>query len=219
MPPSKVKGGGFEGPEEYLFELTGGSLGLDLANTVDERPTGHPRELLSSFVRLVSWSRQSGVLNRAEAAAMLREGAERPPAADEILLRAKNFREAVFLIFSSLAAGRRPPEDSLKTLNAALPDALSRLRIHRSGRQYRWVWAEAGSLERLLWPVIRSAARLLTSPDLPRIRECAADTCSWLFLDRSRNRSRRWCDMSVCGNRSKARRHYRRTRAESRRSA
>lgn len=62
----------------------------------------------------------------------------------------------------------------------------------------------------MLWPVARSAAELLTSPDAQRVRECALRSCSWLFVDRSRNRRRRWCDMKTCGNRAKARRHYRR---------
>jgi predicted RNA-binding Zn ribbon-like protein len=63
-----------------------------------------------------------------------------------------------------------------------------------------------------VWGVLRSAADLLTSDDLGRLRECASDTCAWLFLDHSKNRSRRWCDMTVCGNRDKVRRHRQRQR-------
>jgi predicted RNA-binding Zn ribbon-like protein len=65
----------------------------------------------------------------------------------------------------------------------------------------------------MLWPVVRSAAELLTSDELGRVRECAADNCAWLFLDRSKNRSRRWCDMAVCGNRDKVRRFRQRSRS------
>ena len=72
---------------------------------------------------------------------------------------------------------------------------------------------DEGALDRPLWPVLRSAAALLTSDDIARIRECAAERCAWLFIDHSRNRSRRWCDMRDCGNRAKARRHYARAKA------
>src|SRR5690606_34555848 len=74
-------------------------------------------------------------------------------------------------------------------------------------------WPESNALDQVLWPVAVSAAELLTSADRERVKECAADTCNWLFLDMSRNRSRRWCDMKECGNRAKARRFYKRQRA------
>jgi predicted RNA-binding Zn ribbon-like protein len=48
--------------------------------------------------------------------------------------------------------------------------------------------------------------------DRPAIRECAAGTCTWLFLDRSRSHRRRWCSMTSCGNREKVRRFYARKR-------
>jgi predicted RNA-binding Zn ribbon-like protein len=70
-------------------------------------------------------------------------------------------------------------------------------------------------LRQVLWPVIRSAADLVTSPDISQIRECGAPDCNWLFLDRSRSGRRRWCDMSTCGNRAKARRYYSRHRRNS----
>ncbi len=82
---------------------------------------------------------------------------------------------------------------------------------------FRWDWVGSPvPVERLLWSVARSAGELLTASELDRIRECASDRCSWLFLDCSRSRRRRWCDMKTCGNRAKARRHYQRTRQSSR---
>ena len=71
---------------------------------------------------------------------------------------------------------------------------------------YAFIWPGTDDLARPLWPLALSAGDLLTSADRERVKECAADNCSWLFLDMSRNRSRRWCDMAVCGNRAKARR-------------
>ncbi|MBI4413448.1 MAG: CGNR zinc finger domain-containing protein, partial [candidate division NC10 bacterium] len=79
---------------------------------------------------------------------------------------------------------------------------------------FAWRWTGDGQrLDRMLWAVTRSAADLLTSGELAAVRECEAETCAWLFMDRSRNRSRRWCDMKACGNRAKARRHYERKKA------
>jgi predicted RNA-binding Zn ribbon-like protein len=103
-------------------------------------------------------------------------------------------------------------------LNAAVRDAAERRQIVATGRGFRWRWAGGGtSLESVLWPIARSAGELLASEERSQVRVCDADTCAWLFVDRSRNRSRRWCSMDSCGNRAKARRHYSRKRASSKR--
>ena len=93
--------------------------------------------------------------------------------------------------------------------------ALRHRKLTRTSGDYRWEWQSEGGnlLDRILWPIAESAANLLTSQDRADIRECDAPDCEWLFLDHSRNGSRRWCDMKSCGNRQKARRHYRRARA------
>jgi predicted RNA-binding Zn ribbon-like protein len=76
----------------------------------------------------------------------------------------------------------------------------------------RWRGDESG-LDGILWPILRSAARLLTDGDHSRLGQCADDRgCGYLFYDTSRNRSRRWCDMNSCGNRAKSQRHYARHR-------
>lgn len=91
---------------------------------------------------------------------------------------------------------------------------MGQARVLAVGPGFAWTWPEeAADLARPLWPVARSAAELLTSPDLGRVHECLGDNCGWLFLDTSRNRRRTWCSMEGCGNRAKARRHYARRRA------
>lgn len=82
------------------------------------------------------------------------------------------------------------------------------LRLIATDSSFAWEWTETDQLEFILWQVVRSTADLLTSPERDRIRECAGEDCGWVFLDLSRNRSRRWCDMEDCGNRAKAHRHY-----------
>jgi predicted RNA-binding Zn ribbon-like protein len=119
-------------------------------------------------------------------------------------------------IFSALAAENRPEPEKLAALNTALGEAFPHLRLEQHGGQFRWHWADASNrLDRLLWPVTRSAAELLTSSEVSLVRECASERCSWMFVDRSRTHRRRWCDMKTCGNRAKARRHYERRKQRS----
>jgi predicted RNA-binding Zn ribbon-like protein len=222
-----VRRGGRPAPRAFLFEVTGGELCLDLANTIDCRPTESPKERLGSYADLVSWGEQAGALCGAEARRLAAAARRRPAAAVAVLRRARILREALFAIFSAVSRSNVPPEADLEMLNDELGRAMAKARITvgqgnssnrtRSVRsrpvRYRYGWGgTGGDLDRVLWPVARSATDLLTGDLLIRVRECDAGNCAWLFLDTSRNRSRRWCDMTVCGNREKAHRHYRRVR-------
>ncbi len=205
---ARVKGGGVLTPQGFLFELTGAALCLDFANTVDNRrEPSRRKELLSGYAELASWARQAGVLDREHEDALVREAVRRPREAAKTLARAAALREALFAAFSEIAAGRQAPAPALAVLNEALPGALGGLHLKREDGAYTWAWSPTGAgLDLMLAPVVLSAAELLVSPDLSRVRECAAESCGWLFLDKSKNRTRRWCDMTVCGNRAKARR-------------
>jgi len=212
---SPIKRGGRRTPLGFEFELTGGAPCLDLANTLDERPLPSRRDNLEGYADLVDWAEQSRLLTHAEAQALRRAATRKPAEARRTLERARALREAVFAVFSALADGRPVPAEALRSLNGALARAFARLELapERPGFRARFAGAP-DDLERPLFAVARSAYELLTAPDeLERLRVCAAETCDWLFLDRSKNRSRRWCDMSVCGNRDKARRFYRRNRS------
>jgi predicted RNA-binding Zn ribbon-like protein len=197
------------------FELSGGVLGLDFANTWSDR--GRPEsEKLRGYPDLLAFARQAGLLTAGEEIRLAARAGEEPQAAGAALALGRELREGLYRIFSAVAASRPPAAADLALLNAALPGALARLRLERRGAGFGWTWAApAGPLEAPLWPILRSAAELLTSEELKLVRECAASSCTWLFVDRSRNRSRRWCSMETCGNRAKAHRHYRR-RSETR---
>ena len=144
---------------------------------------------------------------------MLVEANRHPEQADTVLRHAIEVREAMFRIFFALSAETLPQESDLGTLNEALSEAMAQARIVRSQNGFSWDWAgKKDALARPLWPVVRLAAELLTSVELNKVRICAAEDCSWLFLDTSKNHSRRWCDMNTCGNRAKARKHYERKR-------
>lgn len=199
--------------QEPTFELSGGALCLDFANTWGDRE--RPEEdRLRSYPDLLAFALQAGTLTAAEAARLAGRAGREPGEAAAALARALELREALYRIFSAGAAGMAgggPEAADLERLNAALPEALSHLRLEPRGRELVWTWAAADDpLEAPLWPVVRSAAELLTSEEWRRVRECGGGACTWLFLDHSRNRSRRWCSMETCGNRAKARRHYRR---------
>ena len=196
------------------LKLLGGRVCLDFANTVGWHAGDNPSEHLRSYADIVLWSRHAGILEDDQAYRLMHEAAERPDEADATFDRAIKLREAIYRIFSAIAADRRPETADLDLLNDVLSEALPRLRVKLRAEGFTWSWADAdGALDRVLWPVARSAAELLVSGELGRVRECAGQGCGWLFVDVSRNRLRRWCDMKSCGNRAKARRHYERVKA------
>jgi len=196
------------------LKLIGGALCLDFANTSGWRPDPGDEEYLRDFEDLLVWSEHAGALDGAEARALARTGKTEPEKARTIHRRAVALRDAVYRIFSAVAADRRAGAGDVDLLNRIIDDAYRHLRLVPRGAGFAWEWyGVEGALELPLWRVARSAAELLVSPELERVRECSGDRCDWLFLDASKNRSRRWCDMANCGNRAKARRNYERRRA------
>jgi predicted RNA-binding Zn ribbon-like protein len=196
------------------MKLLGGALCLDFANTANWHKSEQPVELLTSYRDLVEWSRHADLLTEQEADRLLREADDRPIDAERVRERAVDLREAIYRIFTAVADDRKPDVDDLELLNGALGPALSNARIVEAQDGFTWDWADSAALDRMLWPVARSAAELLASAQLDRARQCADEKCGWLFLDMSRNRSRRWCAMEYCGNRNKARTYYRRQQTD-----
>jgi predicted RNA-binding Zn ribbon-like protein len=200
------------------LELVGGRLCLDFANTVSTRNESLRREYLTCYDELVEWSRHAGVLTDHEALRLKREAARCPVEAAAVLDKALATRETIYRIFSAVAHQQAPAAADVTALNAALAEALGRLRIRPTEDGFEWQWVqEPQALDIMLWPVVRSAADLLTSAELHRVGQCARrGRCDWLFVDSSKNLSRRWCSMNACGSRDKARRYYQRKRAERR---
>jgi predicted RNA-binding Zn ribbon-like protein len=195
---------------EYTFSRIGGRLCLDFANTVGSHAGPDPDDHLRSYEDLVTWGRQLEVVPPRTAKLLLAEASRHPALAAATLARARELREALYRVFSAMASGEPPPASELLRLNDELKQALSRQRLALDGGQVTWTFESSPSdLDVMLWPVARSASELLTGDaGIARLRECASETCGWLFVDTSKNRSRRWCDMADCGNRAKARRHY-----------
>jgi len=192
------------------FELTGGALCLDFANTLGDRPRSQ-NEHLRTYEDFLRFSRQTGTIPLEDLEGLEQLLRECPTCADAAFERILDVREAIYRIFSAEAVGKTPGEDDVRILNSALNKAMRQSELRCCEGEFDWHWGgPAQALDRPLWPIVRSAAELLTSDEVPHLRECDSETCSWLFVDRSRNRRRRWCDMSTCGNRAKARRHYQR---------
>jgi predicted RNA-binding Zn ribbon-like protein len=182
---------------------------LDLVNTLQGRfrPEG-PVEVLSSFGTLLMFMEQSGLLpDRAVAQTLAR----RPPKAEQILTSVRTLREAAAAVLYAVVAGSTPPAAEVGTLERFALEALQRQELtwnrEPSDSNFAWSW-RSGQVEPdlPLWVLALQTTALLTSPALRRVRSCHTDTCRALFLDTSRNHTRRWCDMKICGNRVKARR-------------
>lgn len=199
------------------LELVGGSLCLDYANTVSARTEGLCREYLTNYDELVAWSHHVGILTSEEARALHDSAECRPDQAIATLSRAVTVRELLFRVFSAIVHDQEPDTADLATLNRVIREGLSRMEISPDGPGFAWTWVVGKEeLDRILWPILRSAADLLTSRDLRRVQQCARDGCDWLFLDLSKNQSRRWCSMDTCGSLVKSRRYYRRKKRQER---
>ena len=187
------------------FQRIGGTLSLDFANTVSGRRRTQHFDRLENYDSLLDWSVEAGVISQARARALRREALRYADCAVEIFTRSLVVREAIYSIFSTIAAGKNAPRASLERLNAELIEAMRNARIvPTTSRAFNWQLPhEVCGLFYPLQAVTRDAAELLTSRHLKEVRECANETCSWLFLDETRNHSRLWCEMRVCGNRSK----------------
>ena len=197
-----------------IFEFLSNRLCLDFTNTVKDSTSA--RELPSSYEELVGWSQQAGILSSEEAEQLLTKAVRCPAEAAMAFRRAVVLRETLFRIFVRIAKDQEVEAADMDTLNAMLAETMLHARLVPRGKCCEWSWmAQDDVLDRMLWPVIRSAADLLTSEELWAVKTCASDDCNWLFLDTSKNRSRRWCAMKGCGNRAKVRRHYERKKQPS----
>jgi predicted RNA-binding Zn ribbon-like protein len=198
--------------DKFQFQLVGSHLALNFANTLDFRYDPERLiDLLSSYERLLAFFRQTGIITAQQVRKLLANTSESE--ARRTLRRAIELRETIYFSFLSVLRGRRVQNAHLRTLNRFLEDARVPATIAWQKRSLVRTYRDlAGTAGGPLWAVIDAAANLLTSPDGLRVRECGEKTCRWLFLDQSKNHSRRWCDMKVCGNRAKARRFYARLR-------
>jgi predicted RNA-binding Zn ribbon-like protein len=185
-------------------------LCLEFTDTVDWRTSNHSKDLLNGYEDLVNWSQRNGVVDGTEARRLLANSKTERAAAEEVLAEAKILRETIYRIFSAAAHGKRAGSEDLRTLNGYLAKAMAKMEVHMTEDGYRLGWCTEDVADKMLYPVAKSAAELLTSEHLARVRECANEEqgCGSMFLDYSKSHSRRWCSMESCGNKVKLRTYY-----------
>lgn len=198
------------------FKLVGGHLCFDFINTVGGRQSNPAargqdfadlviRDRLTDWSDLARWASLSGASALSQPV-LERAGRAEPAQASRIFGRARALRAALFRIFTATIKGWDAPPVDLELLNQEVARARMHQQLAPDGGRYSFTWTEERSLERILWPVVLSAVEVMTTADPTRITACPGDECGWMFLDTTRNHSRRWCDMADCGNLAKVRR-------------
>jgi predicted RNA-binding Zn ribbon-like protein len=205
-----------------IWKLTGGRLCLDFVNTVAGWVSGGKRrgrddardyadvplrDKLMGYGDLLSWAESAGAISHGELLRLGRRAASDPQGAVSVLARAIGLRAALYRIFKSAVENWTPDAGDMEILQRELLAARAHERLAHVSGAFVWAWDDSGrALDRVLWPVARCAAELLASDGRAMIGQCGGGECGWMFLDTSRNRKRRWCDMRECGNRAKVRR-------------
>jgi predicted RNA-binding Zn ribbon-like protein len=189
------------------FELIGGHVAVDLVNTVSWRLDGQRKiDRAPGYQELLAWARQAQLVAPAQYQ-MLREAIDHHPVRGRQAASAVHrLREALYRVLGPVAIGEEPAPGDRSALHHLIVQALQQARLVTV---FPLVWQltvhAPGDLAHLL--ALR-ALDLLQSGDLGRLRQCQDHACGWLFIDRSRSHTRRWCSSADCGNRERARRHY-----------
>jgi len=196
---------------EETPELERGNLCIDFVNTVDWRNSKtRKKEMLRDFSALILWCKKIGILEDKAAQILFKNALKQPNKAKQVYEKAIELRELLFRLFSSMATTGQASSHDLSIFNKYLADSMGKsCCLTPSDNGFVWSFCSGtDSMDLFLDPIIKSAADLLVSSELTRVKQCADDACGWLFMDKSRNNSRRWCSMKDCGNRAKAHRHY-----------
>jgi predicted RNA-binding Zn ribbon-like protein len=197
------------------FKYIAGDPALDLVNTVDWTSRGPEQERLTDFDRLTRWAEGAGIVSPKIGGALRARAASKPRQVEAAYRSALQARQVLQRLLAS-AAERKADADALTDFNRLLGRALEHMRLVRVPRgrssesklQLGWDELER-TPEGVIWPVLWSAASLLVSDEATLIRVCGGPDCGWMYVDRSRNGLRRWCQMETCGTREKTRRRYR----------
>lgn len=197
------------------FKFVGGRPSLDLLNTADWPSTGPARDRLASYERLLEWAVEAGVLGAAAAGRLRKRAAADPSGAGRALEKCRELRRALHRAVVAIVADRGVA-GAADRINPFLREALAHLALEpsqpgRGGLRAGWPELDA-SLDGPTWPVVWDAVQLFLSEESSRLRVCGGQDCGWVYVDRSRNGLRRWCEMETCGTTAKNRRRGRRPR-------
>lgn len=189
------------------FRYIAGDPSLDFVNTVDWTEKGLTDERLPDYERLTRWADGANIISPHLATALRARATQHPTNARSALTKARRLRSLLQRVFAGVARGRIAKKD-MTALNEMIAAAARRRKlVVISPRRARWEWQhQERDLDAMLWPVVWSAASLLSGGEVSEIRICDGRNCGWMFVDRSRNHFRRWCQMETCGTREKSRR-------------
>jgi predicted RNA-binding Zn ribbon-like protein len=193
-------------PEKFLpFKLNAEHVALDFVNTLDDRfASSGPQELIFGYADLLRFCRQAGILTHAEC---VRLNALPAASQKQALQAALELREILARICYSWLEERSPDSKDRLALEQWAVRCLQHRQLRWRDSRLVWEWKRLeNEADMPTLFLAQAAVELLTADPPPRLHACASATCRWLFLDTSRNRTRRWCDMKICGNRAKARR-------------
>ncbi len=200
--------------EEKFKNLLGERLCLDFVNTVSWRGRDDAKDFFDTFTGLLTWSRYVNILTGKDFDMLNQRAKKYPNEAKKALKMAIALREAMYALFSARSERITLPKNALLTFNNFLSKTMIHSQIIQKDKGFVWSTdGDKNSLDWILNPIIQSAAELLISVDIGKVKLCGDNECGWIFLDSSRNQSRRWCDMKDCGNRAKARRFYRKKKS------
>jgi predicted RNA-binding Zn ribbon-like protein len=185
---------------------------IDFVNTPLDGDTGAATEIVRLSEVLAGSLVRAGVLAAQDAVDLLARA--HPGELRSLLDEAISLRRSLRSVLQSFTSGDHPSAMQLDALSAALAKRRAELQLAMEDGRLRWVATSPDPLDQALALISTQATELLTSAEhLSRVRACDGVNCGRFFMDRTKNRSGRWCEMRSCGNRAKARRFYARRRA------
>jgi predicted RNA-binding Zn ribbon-like protein len=198
------------------LDLKSGHPALEFTNTVNDHASEHPGETLFKYEDLLSWTKRIGLLHGEQVEILTRKAAGQPDKAAAVFAKSLELREAIYRIFVAQTKGKSPADTDVAKLNSVLASLTNRAQVVHHDRRYEWKWNfEENALEMPLRIIALSAVDLMISENLKWVGQCADEHgCGWLFVDTSKNHSRRWCDINDCGNRAKQRRYQKRAQKQ-----
>jgi len=191
--------------------VLGERLCLDLVNSANWKGNTVVDEAFATPIDVVDWAERARILPRAAARRWRARFRRDPDSAGTLVADVRACRQALRLLFDAAMRNREPPVHARTAINACLRGGKPG-RLVTSGARLGYEPIGNAFGPWLLHRAATSAVELIVSTDRAALECCPGVRCGWLFLDRTRGRTRRWCQMETCGNRAKARRHYQRER-------
>jgi predicted RNA-binding Zn ribbon-like protein len=191
------------------LQLDGGCPVFDFTNTINNRNSAQQHDYLADYEQVLLWNAKVGLLTPERISLLSRYAAEHRSESELALLKAKHAREILYQLFSSIGKHQTVDSHTLNAFNEILAACFGKLKVDITvaGPSVNFT-GQTVSLDEPVCIIMKSAYDILTNEDFTRLKECPS--CGWLFIDRTKNAKRRWCDMKVCGSRDKAKRYYHR---------